>query len=147
MDGNGWTALCDAKSRHALLYNRFRDRGFPHQRMCSLVAGDSRVTGREASSAQAYAAHEANELLHDVSAGEEMSVDREEQPESRVSVASTKTTLELFSPPSADERTACVKRLRDGRNKASHNLLTDEINASINVFMQKKAQYFQLKTS
>ncbi|KAE9016547.1 hypothetical protein PF006_g6287 [Phytophthora fragariae] len=54
LDEEGWAALAQAQPRNAALSKRFKTKGFFHDNICALLAGDSRATADDASSVRQF---------------------------------------------------------------------------------------------
>ncbi|KAF1789348.1 hypothetical protein GQ600_11416 [Phytophthora cactorum] len=91
LDHDTWASLTKTQPRNASLLKRFREEGFSHTNVCSVIAGDSRATAAEAVSLEDFVNNEAAGLLH--------------------SSAEVQT----------ESRTDRIKRYRDGRLESSNN--------------------------
>ncbi|GMF46432.1 unnamed protein product [Phytophthora fragariaefolia] len=139
-----WVSLTASQPRNAPLYKRFREEGFDHSELCALIAGDSRANAEDATSVTDFLAKEAQALLN----GPVEDSESDEHHDSAQDVEAVETTGDSekepsFASPAAVQRTARVKRYRDGRKKNASG--ASRAREGMEAFFATAERYFQLK--
>ncbi|EEY70456.1 uncharacterized protein PITG_05876 [Phytophthora infestans T30-4] len=106
-----WSDLiAKADANTGSTYRQLQRTGFVHADVCALIAGDSVATGEEGESFTNFAAEGLNKAAESLSGSAE-------QGSGNSSVASDEEKRQL--PPSHQQRSSKVKRLRKGRSEAA----------------------------
>ncbi|KAE9262698.1 hypothetical protein PR003_g33445, partial [Phytophthora rubi] len=140
-----WASLAASQPRNSPLYKRFREEGFEHSELCALIAGDSRANAADATSVTDFLANETHALLNGPA---EDSESDERQDNTQPVGEDQETTGDAenappFASPTAAQRTARVKRYRDGRKKNASG--ASRSREGMEAFFATAERYFQLK--
>ncbi|KAE8955143.1 hypothetical protein PR001_g32221 [Phytophthora rubi] len=140
-----WASLAASQPRNSPLYKRFREEGFEHSELCALIAGDSRANAADATSVTDFLTNETHALLNGPA---EDSESDERQDNTQPVGEDQETTGDAenappFASPTAAQRTARVKRYRDGRKKNASG--ASRSREGMEAFFATAERYFQLK--
>ncbi|KAF4042738.1 Myb/SANT-like DNA-binding domain [Phytophthora infestans] len=130
----------------------FRQNGFPHATICSLIAGDARATGSHATTVTALAAGLRDlEASHDSSDEDEQSVTtstgaaQSMRPSSNGEGVTIRTSL----PPTHHERVDRIKRIRGGACKSNRGKRKrkqdDDVAKALTSLMRVTTKYMKTK--
>ncbi|KAF4039128.1 Myb/SANT-like DNA-binding domain [Phytophthora infestans] len=152
MDDDVWGQLLESKPKQRAKLTAFRQNGFPHATICSLIAGDARATGSHATTVTALAAGLRDlEASHDSSDEDEQSVTtstgtaQSMRPSSNGEGVTIRTSL----PPTHHERVDRIKRIRGGACKSNRGKRKrkqdDDVAKALTSLMRVTTKYMKTK--
>ncbi|KAF1775898.1 hypothetical protein GQ600_10015 [Phytophthora cactorum] len=134
-----WENLSKTQPRNASLMKRFREEGFAHDDVCSLIAGDSRATAAESGNIVFFATNEVDALLRNSPDMQDSAEEEATSYDGSHEDQATRQDPPAFSSPSIAERTERIKRYRDGRKKKSSQV--EESAATMTSFFKTAERY------